>query len=113
MVSHWSTARRGLLPRHRHSLYHAGNRARADRRDLEVLEDLLIVFGDRLKLRLGFHGDDLISASLRAAEQGRQCFAGTLLEIVHQDDALALLVELGHHRLDNLLGTAGPEIERI
>src|SRR5947199_75551 len=37
------------------------------------------------------------------SELHRQSFPGVLLEIMHQDDALAELVEPGHHRLDDLL----------
>src|SRR2546421_10551244 len=36
-----------------------------------------------------------------------------LLEIMHQDDALALLVELGHHGVDDLRGVLCPEVKGI
>src|SRR6187401_2379148 len=36
-----------------------------------------------------------------------------LLEIMHQDDAFAVLLELLHHRCDDLLGLAHLEVERV
>jgi hypothetical protein len=47
------------------------------------------------------------------AKEFRQRLGGGVLEIVHQDDALALLPQLPYHRVDHLLGLAHLEIERV
>ena len=46
-------------------------------------------------------------------EQLGDCFGSRALEIVHQDDALAVFFQLAHHRFDDLFGLAHGEIERI
>ena len=46
-------------------------------------------------------------------QQLGQGFRGVLLEIVHQHDALAQLVQLLHHAVDNGLRLAGLEIEGV
>ena len=82
----------------RDRLHHARDRTRAStRRHLQVLQQRLVIFRQRLERRLGLHLHDLVAAGLQPREQRRQRFAGVLLEVVHQDDALAELVELGHH----------------
>ena len=58
--------------------------------------------------RLGAHRHHLVAAGLQPLEQLGQGFRGVLLEVVHQDDALALAFELLHHGLDHLLGLARP-----
>ena len=59
------------------------------------------------------HGAGLTGARVEAAQQRRQGNRRVLLQIVHQDDAFALLVELGHDVLDDLVGTRGLEIVGI
>ena len=64
--------------------------------------------GERRDRQLGAHRHHLVAAGLQALQQLGQGFRGVLLEVVHQDDALALRVELLHDGLDHLLGLARP-----
>ena len=56
---------------------------------------------------------DLVAGRLELLEQFRNGFGGVLLEVVHQHDAFAVLVELGQDRLDDALRRAHREVERI
>jgi hypothetical protein len=55
----------------------------------------------------------LIAARLELADQLRQCLRGRVLEVVHQDDALAALFQLSHHRVHDLIGLPYLEVERV
>src|SRR6185369_5255963 len=93
------TRRRQSLLRNR--LHYAADRAAGNRRHLLVLYQHRIVFRQGFELLLGLHLHDLVAAGLQATQQRRQGDRRVLLQIVHQDDALALLVELGHDVVDD------------
>ena len=57
---------------------------------------------------LAYHLNDLVAARLQPAQQFGQRFRGVLVEVVHQDDALAELVELLHRHVDHLLRHCAP-----
>ena len=73
-----------------------------------VLDDVFVVFGDGLHRRLGLHRHDLVAAGLQLLQQIGQGFGGVLVEVVHQDDALAELVELLHRDVDDGLRRYAP-----
>src|SRR5262245_48791669 len=66
---------------------------------------------------LGFSGgladnlDDLIAALLELLEQVGRRLCSRLLEVVHQNDALAMLLQLLHDAGNNLLRLAYLEVE--
>src|SRR5262249_22706776 len=68
-----------------------------------------------LRLARGLSDDlhDLVSAILELLEEVRRGLCGRLLEVVHQDNALPVLLELLHDRCDDLFGFAHLEVERI
>ena len=104
-------SRGGMLFRNR--LHHAGDRPRTHRRQLGVLQNFLVILRQGLHRGLRHHFDDLVAAGLQFAQQFGQGFRGVLVEIVHQDDAFAELVELLHRDVDHLLGVARLEIEGV
>ncbi len=95
----------------RNGLHHIVDRSCARDRQLHVLDESLVVFGKSLQRCLGFHLHDLVAAGFQTAQQRWQCFCRVLLEIMHQDDALARLLELGHHGIDDLRRVLGLEIK--
>ncbi len=60
----------------RNCLHHAAQRTRIGDWHLRVLDQRLVIFGQRLERRLGFHLHDLVAAGLQPAEQRRQGFRG-------------------------------------
>jgi hypothetical protein len=56
---------------------------------------------------------DLEALGLELLQQRGERDRGRVLEIVHQDDTLAALFELGHHRCDHLVGVLELEVEGI
>ncbi len=78
-----------------------------------LLEHGRLVFRQRFDRRLADHLHHLVAAGLELLEQFRRRFRGAMLEVVHQDDALAVLGELGHDRFDDLLRLVNLEIERV
>ena len=93
--------------------HHAGDGLAAADHALDLPLRRLIPLRDRGHGRLRAHVHDLVALLLELIEQGRQRLGGRLLEVVHQDDALALPLELGHHRLDDVVGLAHFEIEAV
>src|SRR5262245_45781345 len=83
----------------------------ADGWQLLVLEDQLVIGRDRLHGILRLHEDDLVAAGLEVVEQVGRSGGGCLLEVVHQNDALAELLELCRHRLPYLFRLAHLEVE--
>ena len=59
------------------------------------------------------HLNDPVAAGLEIIEDLRDSVRSCVLEVAHQDDALAVLLELGDHRLSHLLGTAHFKVEGI
>ena len=57
--------------------------------------------------------NDLVTARLQLVQQLGEGFGRVLLKIVHQDDALAELLDLPHHAIDDGLWLAGLEIEGV
>src|SRR5262249_32301291 len=82
-------------------------------RTLHLLQDRLVVSGNRRHSKLRLHKDDLVAAGLEIIEQIHRGLSGGMLEIVHQHDAFAMLLQFFHYRLPDLLGFAHLEIERI
>src|SRR3974390_1428906 len=78
-----------------------------------LLEHGLLVFRQRVDRRLADYLHDLVTARLELLEQLRHRFGGRMLEVMHQDNAFAVLPQLGHHRLDDLLRLAHFEVERV
>src|SRR5262249_27844751 len=83
------------------------------RRTLRLLQDHLVVSGNRRHRKLRLHEDDLVVAGLEIIEQVHRCLGRRMLEIVHQHDAFAMLLQFFHHRLPDLLGLAHFEVEGI
>ena len=83
------------------------------RRQLDVLEHHLVILRQRLHRRLGPHRHDLVAFGLQPLQYFGQGFRGVLVEVVHQDDALALLVQLLEDDVDDLLGVARLEVEGV
>jgi hypothetical protein len=82
-------------------------------RTLHLLQDRLVVSGNRRHSKLRLHEDDLLAAGLEIIEQIHRGLSSGMLEIVHQHDAFAMLLQFFHHRLPDLLGLAHFEVERI
>src|SRR5262249_41166922 len=78
-----------------------------------LLEDNVRVFLLWLRRSFADNLDNFIAAILELLEQIRNRFGGGLLEVVHQNDALAVLLQLFHYRGDYLLRLAHLEVERI
>src|ERR1700716_2459479 len=72
-----------------------------------------VVLRQRLYVIFRLHVHDLETLGLKLQQQCRQRDRCRLLKIVHQNYALAALVELGHHRRDHLVGIPELEVERI
>ena len=62
---------------------------------------------------LRFHEDDLVAAGFKVVEQIHCGLGRGMLEIMHQHNAFAVLLQLRHHRLSDLLGLAHLEVEQI
>src|SRR5260221_1195784 len=62
---------------------------------------------------LRLHEHDLVAAGLEIVEQVHRGLGRRTLEIVHQHDAFAMLLQFFHHRLPDLLGLAHFEVEGI
>ena len=56
------------------------------------MRDHLVVFRQRGELALRHHVHDLVAARLELADQFRQRLGGVAMQIVHQDDAFAVLI---------------------
>ena len=61
------------------------------------MRDHLIIFRQRGEIILRHHVHDLVAALLKLADQFRQSLGGVATQIVHQDDAFAVLFQLAHH----------------
>jgi hypothetical protein len=76
-----------------------------------------VVLRHRGEFALRHHVHHLVAAGLELAEQFWQRLGGMVLEVVHQDDALAVFFQLAHHRFDHFfrlvqLEVAGVDIGR-
>jgi hypothetical protein len=71
-----------------------------------------IVFRHGSDFALRHHVHHLVAARLELAEQFRQCIGG-VVEVMQQDHAFAVLLELVHHRLNHVFGLAQLEVARI
>src|SRR6516165_11009094 len=91
----------------------ARHRTRRIQTAAHLLEHGLLVFRQRVDRRLADYLHDLVTARLELLEQLRHRFGGRMLEVMHQDDAFAVLPQLGHHRLDDLPRVAHFEVERV
>src|SRR5437016_4067306 len=78
---------------------------------LDTLHHHRVVLWERLKILARPHLNDLVTTSLEVIENLRDSVRSRVLEIVHQDDSLAVLLELGDHGLSHLLGTAHFKVE--
>ena len=78
----------------------ARGRPAADGRQLIVLEDRLVVGGDRLDRRFRPACARPCSRQPSSVEQLGDAVGGRVLEIMHQHNAFAELLQLRHHRLD-------------
>jgi hypothetical protein len=58
------------------------------------------------------HVHHLVAVCLELAKQLRECLGGMVLEVVHQDDAFAVLFKLAHHRFDHVFRLVQLEIAR-
>ena len=82
-------------------------------RKLVLAGDHLVVFGNRGHAwPFGTILHDFIAGGLELLQKLRQRLGGVVLEIVHEDDALAALFQLTHYRLNHLLGLVYLEIQR-
>src|SRR5258708_1554522 len=91
----------------------ARGRAAGARRALHLLQDRLIVRGNRRHRKLRLHEYNLVAPGLEIVEQVHRGLGRRMLEIVQQHDAFAMLLQLFHHRLPDLLGLAHFEVEGI
>ncbi len=80
---------------------------------LVVLHDHFVVFRQCRHRGARHHVHDLVASDLELAPQVRQRLGGGVLEVVHQDAALALLLQLVNHRLDHLWRLAHLEVEGL
>src|SRR5258706_4388123 len=101
----------GSVSLFRNRLHHAGDGPGAHGRQFDVLQDFVVILRDGLHGGLGLHLNDLVAALLQFAQQLGEGLRGMLVEIMHQDDAFAELVELLHRDVDHLLRLARLEIE--
>ena len=82
-------------------------------KSLRVLVDHGVIFGQRLHLSLSFDLDDLVALGLEFSEQTWHSFGGGFVNVVQQNDALAALLQLCHHRFDDVLGRLRFKIEAV
>jgi hypothetical protein len=67
------------------------------RRNPIVLPDHFVVLRQRDQFALRHRVHHLVAARLELADQFGQRFGGIAMKVVHQDDTLAVLLELAHH----------------
>ena len=93
----------------------AGTPLLADRADDAALRPR-VIRGQLVLVREHFivlnHVHHLVAARLELADQFRDRLGGVVLEIVYQDDALAVLLKLFHHRFDHVFRLVQLEIAR-
>src|SRR3974390_857628 len=94
-------------------LHDVRHRARFIQSAAHLLQHHLHVLGLRLERLCADHLHDLVAAVLQLLQDLRHGLGGRRLEVMHQDDAFAVFLELRHHRLHDLLGLAHFEVERI
>src|SRR5450830_2048361 len=87
-------------------LDHARHRTRLVQSAAHLLEYDVGIFLLRLDQGLADYLHHFVAAGLELGEQLGRGMRGRLLEVVHQDDALAALFELLHHRGNDLLRLA-------
>ena len=88
----------------------AALRPRIVRRQLVLVRQHFVVLRHRGDFAVRHHVHHLVATRFELSYQFRHRLGGVLLEIVHQDDALAVLLELVHHRLDDLFGFVQLEV---
>src|SRR5271165_7491476 len=91
----------------------ARSRTTLGTRSPHLLEDYLVIGAERGDRKLRLHEHDLVAASLEVVEQIGYGLRRCMLEVVHQHDAFAVLLQLRHHRLSDLLGLAHLEVEGV
>ena len=91
----------------------AGHGARAFHSAADLLEHHVDIFFLRFDGRLADDLHDFVAAVLQPFQQFRRRMGRRLLEVVHQYDAFAVLLELFHHRVDDLVRLPHFEVERI
>ena len=92
---------------------HARGRLLAHGRQLRFRLNHFVIVRKRRNRALRLHVDDRVAAGLEVGENLRKPMRGRLLEVVHEQNALAVFFELGIDRGNHLLGLAHFEVERI
>ena len=77
--------------------HNARSRTALSTRSPRCFQDYLVVGGDCGNSELRFHEDNVVASSLEVVEQIHCGLGGRMLEIVHQHNALAVLLQLRHY----------------
>ena len=77
--------------------HNARSRTALSTRSPHCFQDYLVVGGDCGYSELRFHEDNLVASGLQVVEQIGRGFGRRMLEVVHQHNALTVLLQLRHY----------------